>query len=130
MVRVSSRRGQVVVKARVTRQVPKGMVWMAFHFREGNANWLTNHGLRPHQPDRLVQGLRCQGGEGLEKSLGASDPGLRNKNPPSCLANPPAGGGLFGPWEAMHSPRLGRRLWPLPAPAYAAKVAPCRVVGQ
>ena len=42
MVRVSSRRGQVVVKARVTRQVPKGMVWMAFHFREGNANWLTN----------------------------------------------------------------------------------------
>jgi formate dehydrogenase major subunit len=42
MVRVSSRRGQVVVKARVTRQVPRGMVWMAFHFREGNANWLTN----------------------------------------------------------------------------------------
>jgi formate dehydrogenase major subunit len=32
----------VVVKARVTRQVPRGMVWMAFHFREGNANWLTN----------------------------------------------------------------------------------------
>ncbi|HQP31180.1 MAG TPA: molybdopterin dinucleotide binding domain-containing protein [Deltaproteobacteria bacterium] len=23
-------------------QVPKGMVWMAFHFRDGNANWLTN----------------------------------------------------------------------------------------
>jgi formate dehydrogenase major subunit len=42
LVRVSSRRGQVVVKAKVTRQVPKGMVWMAFHFREGNANWLTN----------------------------------------------------------------------------------------
>ncbi|MFH1059062.1 MAG: formate dehydrogenase subunit alpha [Pseudomonadota bacterium] len=42
MVRVSSRRGQVVVPAKVTRQVPAGMVWMAFHFREGNANWLTN----------------------------------------------------------------------------------------
>jgi formate dehydrogenase major subunit len=42
LVRVSSRRGQVVVKAKVTRQVPRGMVWMAFHFREGNANWLTN----------------------------------------------------------------------------------------
>jgi formate dehydrogenase major subunit len=42
MVRVSSRRGQVVVRAKVTRQVPRGMVWMAFHFREGNANWLTN----------------------------------------------------------------------------------------
>ncbi len=39
---VKSRRGQVAVKARVTRQVPKGMVWMAFHFRDACANWLTN----------------------------------------------------------------------------------------
>jgi formate dehydrogenase major subunit len=30
------------VKANVTRQDPKGMVWMAFHFREACANWLTN----------------------------------------------------------------------------------------
>ena len=42
MIKVSSRRGQVIVKAKVTREVPPGMVWMAFHFREGNANWLTN----------------------------------------------------------------------------------------
>ncbi len=40
---VSSRRGSVRVKARVTDQVPRGLVWMAFHFREGNANWLTNN---------------------------------------------------------------------------------------
>jgi len=39
---VKSRRGEVVVKARITKQVPKGLVWMAFHFREGCANWLTN----------------------------------------------------------------------------------------
>jgi formate dehydrogenase major subunit len=39
---VKSRRGEVVVKARVTKEVPPGLVWMAFHFREGNANWLTN----------------------------------------------------------------------------------------
>jgi formate dehydrogenase major subunit len=39
---VKSRRGEVVVKAKVTDQVPKGLVWMAFHFREGCANWLTN----------------------------------------------------------------------------------------
>jgi formate dehydrogenase major subunit len=39
---VKSRRGEVVVKARITRQVPEGLVWMAFHFREGCANWLTN----------------------------------------------------------------------------------------
>ncbi len=41
-IRVWSRRGEVKVKARVTEQVPAGMVWMAFHFREACANWLTN----------------------------------------------------------------------------------------
>ena len=46
-VRVWSRRGEVVVKARLTEQVPPGMVWMAFHFREGNANWLTNPAFDP-----------------------------------------------------------------------------------
>jgi formate dehydrogenase major subunit len=42
MVRVASRRGAVEIKARVTDEVPPGMVWMTFHFRETNANWLTN----------------------------------------------------------------------------------------
>jgi len=42
MVKVTSRRGSVTVKAKVTDQVPSGMVWMAFHFREACANWLTN----------------------------------------------------------------------------------------
>ncbi len=42
MIRVKSRRGEIRVKARVTPEVPPGMVWMAFHFREGNANFLTN----------------------------------------------------------------------------------------
>lgn len=41
-VKVRSRRGEVKVKARITPQVPPGMVWMSFHFREGSANWLTN----------------------------------------------------------------------------------------
>ena len=41
-IRVSSRRGQVAVKANLTDEVPAGMVWMAFHFREACANWLTN----------------------------------------------------------------------------------------
>jgi formate dehydrogenase major subunit len=44
---VSSRRGSVKVKARVTEQIPQGLVWMAFHFREGNANWLTNNVFDP-----------------------------------------------------------------------------------
>ena len=42
IIRVKSRRGQVKVKAKITEQVPPGMVWMAFHFRDGCANWLTN----------------------------------------------------------------------------------------
>ncbi len=42
MVQVSSRRGRIEVKAKITPEVPPGMVWMAFHFREANANWLTN----------------------------------------------------------------------------------------
>ena len=41
-IRVKSRRGEVTVKARITPEMPKGMVWMAFHFREACANWLTN----------------------------------------------------------------------------------------
>ena len=39
---VKSRRNQVKVKANVSKRIPVGLVWMAFHFREGNANWLTN----------------------------------------------------------------------------------------
>jgi formate dehydrogenase major subunit len=41
-IQVSSRRGKIELKANITGQVPKGLVWMAFHFREANANWLTN----------------------------------------------------------------------------------------
>jgi len=47
MIKVSSRRGSVTVKAKVTEQVPKGLVWMAFHFREACANWLTNPAFDP-----------------------------------------------------------------------------------
>ena len=43
MIVVKSRRGKVTVPARVTDAVPKGLVWMTFHYREGNCNWLTNN---------------------------------------------------------------------------------------
>jgi formate dehydrogenase major subunit len=46
-IRVRSRRGEVAVRANVTPEVPQGMVWMAFHFRKGNANWLTNAAFDP-----------------------------------------------------------------------------------
>jgi formate dehydrogenase major subunit len=47
IIRVKSRRGEVTVKARITPEIPKGMVWMAFHFREACANWLTNPAFDP-----------------------------------------------------------------------------------
>ena len=46
-VKVSSRRGAVTVTARVTHEVPQGLVWMAFHFREENANFLTHAAFDP-----------------------------------------------------------------------------------
>jgi formate dehydrogenase major subunit len=47
MIRVASRRGEVKVKANVSDRIPKGVVWMAFHFREACANWLTNPAFDP-----------------------------------------------------------------------------------
>jgi formate dehydrogenase alpha subunit len=46
-VRVSSRRGEVVTKARVTDTLPAGIVFMAFHFAESAANVLTSPKLDP-----------------------------------------------------------------------------------
>ncbi len=46
-VKVSSRRGSVKVRAKVTDEIPEGLVWMSFHFSEGNANWLTNNVFDP-----------------------------------------------------------------------------------
>jgi len=47
MVKVRSRRGEVTLRANVTDQVPPGMIWMAFHFRDACANWLTNPAFDP-----------------------------------------------------------------------------------
>ncbi len=41
-IRVWSRRGSVEVTAHVSKRIQPGLVWMTFHYREGNANWLTN----------------------------------------------------------------------------------------
>ena len=47
VVEVTSRRGQVQVKAEVTDRVQPGMVFMTFHFPEAAANMLTNAALDP-----------------------------------------------------------------------------------
>ncbi len=47
LVRVSSRRGQVVAAARLTRRSPVGTVFMTFHFAEAAANLLTIDAVDP-----------------------------------------------------------------------------------
>jgi formate dehydrogenase alpha subunit len=47
MVRVTSRRGEIEIAARVTERVPPGTVFLAFHFKEAAANRLTIAALDP-----------------------------------------------------------------------------------
>jgi formate dehydrogenase alpha subunit len=46
-VKVSSRRGTVSAKSQITKRVPKGTIFMNFHFREAATNLLTNAALDP-----------------------------------------------------------------------------------
>ncbi len=46
-INVTSRRGTVTLKTDVTDRVGKGLVFMAFHFLESNANILTNPAMDP-----------------------------------------------------------------------------------
>lgn len=46
-VRLTSRRGQTEARARLTFSVPRGMVFMTFHFPASPVNVLTNPALDP-----------------------------------------------------------------------------------
>ncbi len=47
MVEVTTRRGQVTTRARVTTKIERGWLFMPFHFQEGPANALTHDALDP-----------------------------------------------------------------------------------
>ena len=47
LIRVASRRGEIVAKAQVTDRVAPGLVFATFHFPESAANFLTNPALDP-----------------------------------------------------------------------------------
>ena len=47
LVKVISRRGEVVARAKVTETSPVGVVFMTFHFAESPTNLLTNPALDP-----------------------------------------------------------------------------------
>jgi formate dehydrogenase alpha subunit len=46
-IRVISRRGEIEIKARVTRKIPEGTVFVPMHYREAAANVITNDALDP-----------------------------------------------------------------------------------
>jgi predicted molibdopterin-dependent oxidoreductase YjgC len=47
MIRLASRRGEIVAKAKLTERVGAGLVFATFHFPESAANFLTNPALDP-----------------------------------------------------------------------------------
>jgi predicted molibdopterin-dependent oxidoreductase YjgC len=47
MIRLTSRRGEIVAKAKLTERVGSGLVFATFHFPDSAANFLTNPALDP-----------------------------------------------------------------------------------
>jgi formate dehydrogenase alpha subunit len=73
-VKLTSRRGEVETRARITEQVEPGAVFMSFHFMEANANVLTNPALDPicKIPEYKVCAVRVESMEkGEQKSMEA-----------------------------------------------------------
>jgi len=62
LIRVSSRRGKATGKARLTDKLPRGMVFMNFHFAEIPANALTNDAVDPVAkiPEYKVAAVRIE----------------------------------------------------------------------
>ncbi len=62
VIRVISRRGEILIKARITRRVSAGTVFVPMHYREAAANALTNDALDPDVkiPEFKVCAVRLQ----------------------------------------------------------------------
>jgi predicted molibdopterin-dependent oxidoreductase YjgC len=75
MVRVTSRRGSVEVKAWVTRRSPPGVCWMAFHFPASHANVLTSEVGDPvtQTPELKQCAIRIERIERIERCELSSD---------------------------------------------------------
>ncbi|TEB11428.1 Formate dehydrogenase H [Pelotomaculum propionicicum] len=46
-IKVTSRRGSITARIKVTDRVPPGMLWMSFHYAESPTNAITSEGLDP-----------------------------------------------------------------------------------
>jgi formate dehydrogenase alpha subunit len=62
LLRVSSRRGEVVTPVRLGDIVPEGAIFMDFHFKDANPNWLLGTSLDPvsKTPDYKVCAVRLE----------------------------------------------------------------------
>jgi formate dehydrogenase alpha subunit len=62
LMKVASRRGEIVAKAEVTDRVEPGLVFATFHFPESSANFLTNPALDPQAkiPEFKVCAVRVE----------------------------------------------------------------------
>ena len=77
LIRVASRRGEIVAKAQVTDRVAPGLVFATFHFPESAANFLTNPVLDPVAkiPELKVCAVRVSPESGFEL-MGQPQPGV------------------------------------------------------
>jgi len=72
MVKVTSRRGEVHARARLTEETPKGTVAMTFHFVESPTNEITNPALDPVSkiPELKVAAVRVEKAERVAVKTG------------------------------------------------------------
>jgi formate dehydrogenase major subunit len=62
LMKVASRRGEIIAKAQVTDRVEPGLIFTTFHFAESAANFLTNPALDPQAkiPEYKVCAVRVE----------------------------------------------------------------------
>ena len=59
VIRVASRRGEVKIRANVSKRIAPGMVWMSFHFWETNANHLLSGNIEHFDPDTMTPSFKA-----------------------------------------------------------------------
>ncbi|RME83445.1 MAG: formate dehydrogenase subunit alpha, partial [Caldilineae bacterium] len=62
LIKVASRRGEIIAKAQVTDRVEPGLIFTTFHFAEAAANFLTNPAVDPQAkiPEYKVCAVKVQ----------------------------------------------------------------------
>jgi anaerobic selenocysteine-containing dehydrogenase len=62
LVEITSRRGRLTSRARITRRSPEGVVFMSFHFSDEQVNRLTSSVLDPQAkiPELKVSAIKLQ----------------------------------------------------------------------